>query len=240
MPPSPGRMRRPAIAYASANGKGLLIVGDSRTLPALQAGSVAVIVTSPPYWVIGQGRKSAGRYARRLATESGREWHRVLASRGDLWIIIGDRHDGREWIGIDGFIADSFNRTGWSLQAKGLWAEHPSTARWDSRVNYILRFTKNGVSRRPPKTTLCWRLPIPRSPRESLWNVTPPSLIRALLRLSPAGIVLDPFFGSGTVGFVASQTGRPWIGIERDRNQARVAVRRLHLTPVPMRVIATR
>jgi site-specific DNA-methyltransferase (cytosine-N4-specific) len=240
MPPSPGRMRRPAIAYASANGKGLLIVGDSRTLPALQAQSVAVIVTSPPYWVIGRGRKSAGRYARRLATESGREWHRVLASRGDLWIIIGDRHDGREWIGIDGFIADSFNRTGWSLQAKGLWAEHPSTARWDSRVNYILRFTKNGVSRRPPKTTLCWRLPIPRSPRESLWNVTPPSLIRALLRLSPAGIVLDPFFGSGTVGFVASQTGRPWIGIERDRNQARVAVRRLHLTPVPMRVIATR
>ena len=28
------------------------------------------------------------------------------------------------------------------------------------------------------------------------------------------GIVLDPFFGSGTTGMVAESLGRDWIGIE--------------------------
>jgi DNA modification methylase len=195
----------------------------------IPARSVSVILTSPPYWVRGQGRASAARYARQLAGQFGREWRRVLIPHGDLWIVIGDRHDGRQWIGIDELVADSFRRTGWSLQAKGLWAEHPSTTRWDERVNYVLRFNKVGSRVLPPRTTLCWRLPMPMLPAQSLWHVTPRSIIRTLLSLSPSGTVLDPFFGSGTVGVVASGVGRPWIGVERDINQARVAARRLRL-----------
>jgi DNA modification methylase len=190
---------------------------------------VAVILTSPPYWVRGRGRAEALKYARQLATQFGREWRRVLSPRGDLWLVIGDRHDGREWIGIDDLVAGQFRRAGWSLQAKGLWAEHPSTSRWDERVNYLLRFKKRGARRLPPATTLCWRLPLPVLPKRSLWNGTPHQVIRGLLRLSPAGTVLDPFFGSGAVGIVAAQLGRSWIGVERDRSQARVAARRLHL-----------
>lgn len=230
------------VCYASVNGKGVLLVGDSRTLPMIPSRSVAAIVTSPAYWVRGRGRQSASRYARRLALEYGREWRRVLSPRGDLWLVIGDRHDGNEWVGIDGLVADWFRRTGWSLQAKGLWAEHPSRARWDDRVNYLLRFKKAGRRSLPPDATICWRLPIPRSPRGSLWDATPPQVVRALLDLSLEGTVLDPFFGSGAVGVVAARMGRPWIGVEKDRSQALVAARRLRLrraAPVTARLPLT-
>lgn len=218
------------VWYQSTDGKGRLLVRDSRALPMVPSGSVAVILTSPPYWVRGRGRGSGSRYAERLAGEYGREWHRVLAPHGDLWLVIGDRHDGHEWIGIDGLVTDRFRRHGWSLQAKGLWAEHPSKQRWDDRVNHVLRFKKPGDRSLPPKATLCWRFPLPWSPPGSRWDATPPPVIRALLRLSPGGTVLDPFFGSGTVGVVAARMDREWIGVERDPEQARIAARRLSLT----------
>ena len=129
-------------------------------------------------------------------------------------------------------VADWFRRTGWSLQAKGLWAEHPSRARWDDRVNYLLRFKKAGRRSLPPDATICWQLPTPWSPRGSLWDATPPRVIRALLALCLEGTVLDPFFGSGAVGVVAARMGRPWIGVEKDRSQALVAARRLRLQRV--------
>jgi DNA modification methylase len=217
------------VYYRSVDSRGVLLVGDSRKLSMLPARSVAAILTSPPYWVRGRGVASAARYAGFLATQHGREWRRVLRRDGDLWLVLGDRHDGREWIGVDALVVDAFRRSGWSLQARGLWAEHPSKARWDERVNHVLRFKLAGRRSLPPEATLCWRLPIPWSPPGSLWDATPPLVVRRLLELSVNGPVLDPFFGSGTVGMVATRLGRPWIGVERDPSQARVATRRLRL-----------
>jgi len=41
------------------------------------------------------------------------------------------------------------------------------------------------------------------------------------------GLVLDPFFGSGTVGVVAQRHGRDWVGIELNPEYARMARERL-------------
>jgi DNA modification methylase len=41
-----------------------------------------------------------------------------------------------------------------------------------------------------------------------------------------AGIVLDPFFGSGTVGKVAEQLGRQWVGIELNPKYCEIARKR--------------
>jgi DNA modification methylase len=41
------------------------------------------------------------------------------------------------------------------------------------------------------------------------------------------GVVLDPFFGAGTVGLVAEQHGRDWLGIELNPRFARLATRRI-------------
>ena len=38
-----------------------------------------------------------------------------------------------------------------------------------------------------------------------------------------AGIVLDPFFGSGTTGMVARQLDRNWIGIELNKEYIKLA-----------------
>src|SRR5690554_2409615 len=44
---------------------------------------------------------------------------------------------------------------------------------------------------------------------------------------SGRGIVLDPFFGSGTTGVVAAKHGRQWIGIELNPEYIRIAEERL-------------
>jgi modification methylase len=43
----------------------------------------------------------------------------------------------------------------------------------------------------------------------------------------PGGVVLDPFFGTGTTGAVAKQLGRTYIGIERDGDYIKAARQRL-------------
>ena len=44
---------------------------------------------------------------------------------------------------------------------------------------------------------------------------------------SGRGVVLDPFFGSGTTGVVAAKHGRQWIGIELNPDYIEIAKRRL-------------
>lgn len=57
----------------------------------------------------------------------------------------------------------------------------------------------------------------------------PPALIeRPLLAACPeGGVVLDPFFGAGTVGLVAERHGRDWIGIELNPAYAKLAEKRI-------------
>ncbi|HAM56864.1 MAG: hypothetical protein A2X51_09805 [Candidatus Rokubacteria bacterium GWC2_70_24] len=228
--------------YESRDGRGCLLVGDSRRLDPIPTGSVGVIVTSPPYWMRGRGRRSAEGWARRLAQEFGAEWRRVLAPDGDLWLVIGDRHDGAEWLGLDGIVSEWMRRTGWRLQSKGCWAQVRSRERWDNRLNHVLRFRNAGRAVRPDSTTLCWMLPLPASHRESLWDATPDPVIRTALEKSKKrGPVLDPFIGAGTVALVARAAGRAWIGVERDPRMARLAARRLGLRrpPRPVRTVAS-
>jgi modification methylase len=60
-------------------------------------------------------------------------------------------------------------------------------------------------------------------------------LARAILSASrPGDVVLDPFFGTGTTGAVAKRLGRSFIGIERDRDYARAAEKRIAaVAPLP-------
>jgi len=44
------------------------------------------------------------------------------------------------------------------------------------------------------------------------------------------GVVLDPFFGSGTVGVVAQKNNRKWIGIELNPDYAEIARNRIENT----------
>lgn len=68
-----------------------------------------------------------------------------------------------------------------------------------------------------------------RNGRASHPTQKPEKLIELILTASSnvGDLVLDPFFGSGTTGIVASRLGRKWIGIEIDRKYVRVASERI-------------
>jgi modification methylase len=57
----------------------------------------------------------------------------------------------------------------------------------------------------------------------------PQSLLDRIVRMAcpPGGLVLDPFFGTGTTGVAAQAAGRRWVGIERDADMAELARNRI-------------
>lgn len=67
------------------------------------------------------------------------------------------------------------------------------------------------------------------SSKEAHFAVFPPSLVKPciLAGSSPGSLVLDPFFGSGTVGEVCIEQGRRCVGIELNPEYAEIARKRL-------------
>jgi modification methylase len=88
-----------------------------------------------------------------------------------------------------------------------------------------------------------WLLPICSGAERLQWNGAkahatqkPEALLYRVILAStrPGGIVLDPFFGSGTTGAVAKRLGRHWIGIEREPRYIEAARARLNaVEPAP-------
>lgn len=65
------------------------------------------------------------------------------------------------------------------------------------------------------------------------YAVFPTELVRLCILASTkeGDVVLDPFFGTGTVGLVCQQLGRRFLGIELNPEFAEIARMRLNLTP---------
>jgi DNA modification methylase len=57
----------------------------------------------------------------------------------------------------------------------------------------------------------------------------PTRLMMRLVEKMPAGVVLDPFMGSGTTGVACVNLGRRFIGIEIDRTYFDTACRRIEV-----------
>ena len=64
--------------------------------------------------------------------------------------------------------------------------------------------------------------------KEAHFAVFPPKLPELCIKAgsSEGDIVLDPFFGSGTTGWVAQRLGRKWIGIELNEEYIKIAEKR--------------
>ena len=70
----------------------------------------------------------------------------------------------------------------------------------------------------------------------------PEALLHRVLLAStkPGDLVLDPFFGTGTTGAVAKRLGRRFIGIERDKDYAMLAMKRVAaVAPAPVDLVTT-
>ena len=70
----------------------------------------------------------------------------------------------------------------------------------------------------------------PKGFKEAHFAVFPPELVETPIKVGcpESGIVLDPFFGSGTTGSVAIKLGRNFLGIELKPEYVEIAERRLN------------
>lgn len=129
-----------------------VVTGDARET-GLDANSVDIVVTSPPYW-----QKRDYGHPDQIGLESTpegfvssimdclTEWRRVLRPTGSVFINIGDTYFKRSLVGIPGRIEAAAVDAGWSIRNRIIWAKtggmpEPAKNRLANRHEYIIHLT---------------------------------------------------------------------------------------------------
>lgn len=184
-------------------------------------------------------------------TSGGRKWRQAdkkLPARGMTYRP--DTPEGmkpKDLIGVPWMLAFALRNDGWFLRTDIVWNKpngNPESVRdRPTRSHeFIFMLTQQekyfydvNATREPTEDGKKLRR------RRSVWNVNtepfseahfatfPAKLVEPCILASsrPGDTVLDPFFGSGTVGQVALQSGRHFIGIEISQDYAEIARLRL-------------
>lgn len=151
----------------------------------------------------------------------------------------------KELVGIPWQLAFALQAAGWYLRADVIWRKGnalPESVkdRPTRSHEYLFLLTK---SERYYYNAAAVREVNDRQLR-SVWDINtqplkhshfasfPPRLVEQCLLLSsrPGDLILDPFFGSGTVGLVAIEHGRRFVGIELNPEYVAIARQRLQPT----------
>lgn len=184
-------------------------------------------------------------------TSGGRTWRqadRKLNARGMSYRP--DTPEGmkpKDLMGVPWMLAFALRDAGWYLRTDIVWAKpngNPESVKDRPTRNheFVFMFTKSEKYFYDVNATL---EPTDNGKklrrRRSVWSINtepfseahfacfPPKLIEPCVLASsrPTDVVLDPFFGSGTVGQVARNLGRDFIGIEISEEYVEIAQRRL-------------
>ena len=178
----------------------MFLHADCRTvLPTLPP--VDAIITSPPYWS-GRGTGLGGESRPQDYVEALVTLPLPLTPHGTFWLLLGGA------LGIPWEVAAGFQARGWLLVQDVVWAhQHGHTP--------IFRFHRTPHGMRD--THSVWPIPAMQTITDT-YAALPEALVARCLALStrPGQTVLDPFAGIGTVGRVAQQQHRNFIGIECD------------------------
>ncbi|MBI2620353.1 MAG: site-specific DNA-methyltransferase [Ignavibacteriales bacterium] len=229
---------------------------SSESMSELPDRSVHLMITSPPYNVSKEYDEdfTLEEYRALLHTVF-RETFRVLVDGGRACINIANL--GRKpYIPLHAYIIQDLMESGYLMRGEIIWNKSssagPSTAwgSWMSASNptlrdvheYILVFSKGNFSRNGnggdstisrdeflELTRSIWSFPAESARRIKHPAPFPPELPRRLIQLySFAGdVVLDPFAGSGTTCLAALQTGRHYVGYEKNPTYAALAEERI-------------
>lgn len=130
----------------------LEINADAREIP-LPGGVADIVVTSPPYWkkrdygFAGQiGQESTPKEFAQTMVECMREWRRLLAPHGSVFVNLGDTYHNKSLAGVPGRVEAAAADDGWTLRNRIIWAKEggmpePAKNRLANRHEYILHFT---------------------------------------------------------------------------------------------------
>jgi DNA modification methylase len=187
-------------------------------------------------------------------TSGGRTWRGSDAkNKGRAMSYRPDTPEGlkpKDLIGISWMVAMALQLDGWYLRSDIIWYKpncQPESVRDRVTVSheYLFMFTKSesyyfdqevikeptadGRSSKNKRTV--WAINTEPC-KEAHFAVFPRALVRpCVLAGAPlGGKVLDPFFGSGTVGLVAIESGRHCMGIEAKEEYIEIAKKRLNGT----------
>ena len=203
----------------------MIIHGDARTaLLDIDADSVACVITSPPFWTAHGGPEGGGEaegvdYLLRFVA-LGTALQRVLDPTGTLWLVLGGQRPPFETL-------RALAGIGWYIA---------SASAWDTSVVAQLHRTPDHpplLSPLPPYEAVCTDQPYAPLSRR---------FIRGCVAVSSreGDLILDPCCGTGTVGIVAGELKRRFIGIEVDEGAchlARARVGRYTVTDVTEKAI---
>jgi DNA modification methylase len=186
-------------------------------------------------------------------TSGGRKWRdKDIKNAGRAMSYRPDTPDGlkkKDLIGIAWMVAMALQRDGWYLRSDIIWHKpncQPESVKDRVTVSheYLFMLTKsekyyfdqdaikerrddgNGLKN---KRTV-WQINTEPC-KEAHFAVFPRALVRPciLAGCPKEGLILDPFFGSGTVGVVAIETERKCMGIELQKDYIEIAKKRLSL-----------
>jgi site-specific DNA-methyltransferase (adenine-specific) len=207
--------------------------GDALALmPAMQGGSVDLIVTDPPFAidfraqrlnynrtgsnVIGGYREipkvEYAEFTRRWMTEAAR----VLAPAGSMYVFSGWNRLKDILEGLDAAGLTTINHLIWKYQFGVYTKKKFVTSHYHIlfAVKDRKRYTFNKIDHYPEDVWVIqreyWK------GRKKTPTKLPPELVRKILLYSsnPGDLVFDPFLGSGTVVRVARDEGRHFLGFE--------------------------
>lgn len=204
-------------------GRARLILGDCRDM-LLQLEKADAVITDPPYGIGAAngaaegGTDGSGRYVRRPKQYTG-NWDDERPSAALFRLMLEVADDAIIWGG--NYFADLLPKAGrWLFWDKlnsmpsysdgeMAWTNLPGVSvKKFTRCNNGLASIRDGERVHPTQK--------------------PVDLMRWCLSFVPnARTILDPFMGSGTTGVAALQTGRNFIGIERDPAYFEAACKRL-------------
>ena len=215
----------------------MLHLGDCLdVMQGIPDGSVDMVMTDPPYGMNFQSNWSKnGPRHKKIEGDSAADFRwlqdafRLLKPDGGGLISFCDwntSHRWREEIERAGFVIKS--QVIWDRLHHGMGDLKGAFAPQHDIVWYATKGRRIFVNGRP-KSVMRHKRP---SPADDHGHPTckPVALMEELIRATDDGsgsVVLDPFLGSGTTGVAAANTGRRFIGIERDPDYFTVAQARI-------------
>ena len=160
----------------------------------------------------------------------------------------------KDLVGVAWMVAMALQLDGWYLRNDIIWHKpncQPESVKDRLTVahEYLFMFSKEeryhfdqDAVREPRKDGTGFKN------RRTVWSINtepyagahfavfPTELVRPCILAGsrPQDVVLDPFFGSGTVGLVALETGRRCVGIELSKDYVALARRRIGATQMEL------
>jgi len=216
-----------------------IIYGDALTvLRKLPSNSVDLIITDPPYLINYKTNRRLDKdsyLSKPIANDQAsfkrkmlfilKELHRVLKDNSAIYIYTS-------WKTIDVWkpmVEQFFNIKNIIVWVKNNWTVGDLEAQYAQQYELVIYANKGKCPLRGKRDTDVWFFN--RVPNNKLLhpNQKPVEMIKYMIEKSSdvGDVILDPFFGSGSVGVACLETGRKFIGIEIDLRYCQIAKQRL-------------